>query len=424
MALLNLSLVTQALTNLIEAGVKSSPDWPAGDAVKVTPERPDALGGERTLGFYLYHLVEAAHLKNVPPPGDAAVPLRLTPMALELRYQLTPHSSLNGANGPLKEQLMMGLAMKTLRDFPVIDDSTAIGGITIFPAALQGGDNRLRITLQPAPPNEALQYWTTGSQPARLAAYYQVLTALFEPDPVTSRAGRVLVHSVHTFLRGAPHLDGSRTRIQFTIPGETTPREVVLRPAEVPVGGELALFGTELGGTDAQLWLRHAGWSHPVQADAVQWGVTATEDQVIARVQEFAGPETILPGAYGAFLKVVATRTMPDGRLRRFEKTSNETPFTIVPRIDAIGPFAGGLATVTGLRFDPILLPGDAIQVFLGPDALARRDAGTPAAGEFRPVSDTTLQFRLPAGLTPGSAVPIRILVNRAESAPRWIVVP
>jgi hypothetical protein len=390
----------------------------------VTPEPPDKLKGERTIGFYLYHVVEAAHLKNVAPPGDAAVPLRLSPMALELRYQLTPHSALTGQNGPIKEQLMMGLAMKTLRDFPVLEDSTAVGATTIFPAALQGRDNRLRITLQPAPASEALQYWTTGSQPARLAAYYHVLTALFEPDPAVSRSGRVLTYGVHTFLRGAPRLDGSRSRVRFTVPGEAGPRDVELRPAEAAVGTEVVFVGTELAGDETELWIRGPRWAQPVHVDGLQWGVTATPEQVSAHVREFAGAEIVLPGTYGAFVKVIAIRTMPDGRPRRFEKVSNETPFTVAPRIDAVSAFSGGLATVTGFNFDPAQLPGDAIEVFLGSDALTRRPAGTPAAGEFRPLSATSLAFRLPAGSIPGSTLPLRILVNRAESAPRWVVVP
>jgi Pvc16 N-terminal domain len=424
MALLNLSLVTQALTRLIEAGVRSSPEWPVGDTLNVTPEPPDKLKGERTIGFYLYHVVEAAHLKNIPPPGDASVPLRLSPMALELRYQLTPHSALTGQNGPIKEQLMMGLAMKTLRDFPVLEDSTAIGTTTIFPAALQSGDNRLRITLQPAPASEALQYWTTGSQPARLAAYYHVLTALFEPDRALTTGGRVLTYGVHTFLRGAPRLDGSLNRIQFTVPGETSPRDLELRPAEAAGGAEITLFGSELAGDETQLWIRGARWTQSIQVDALQWGVVATPDRVVVRVHESAGSETVLPGTYGAFVKVISHRTMPDGRPRRFEKISNETPFTVAPRIDSVSAFSAGVATVSGFSFDPAQLPGDAIQVFVGSDVLSRRNTGTPAAGEFRPVSPTSLTFHLPAGLTPGVALPLRILVNRAESAPRWVVVP
>ena len=424
MPLLDLSLVTQALTRLIEAGVTSSQEWPVGEALKVTPEPPHKLTGERTIGFYLYYVVEVAHLKNASAAGAGDIPLRQTPMGLELRYQLTPHSTLPGVNGTIKEQLMMGLAMKTLRDFPALDDRTEISGTPIFPPALQNRDNRLRITLQPTPPNEALQYWTTGSQPARLAAYYHVMTALFDADRPASRSGRVLSYGVHTFVRGAPRLDASRNRIQFTLPGETAPRDLELRPAEVPVGSEVVFFGTGLGGDQTQLWIRSARFPAALQVDALQWGVTATDEQVSARVQEFAGSETVLPGPYGAFVKVVTMRTASDGRARRFEHVSNETPFSVAPRIDAVSPFAGGLATVTGFNFDPSLLRDDAIQVFLGEHALVRRDTGTPAAGEFRPLSAASLTFRLPASAPAGATLPLRILVNRAESAPRWVVVP
>jgi hypothetical protein len=423
MPLLNLSLITQALMRLIDASVTNSPEWPSGTTLLVSPRPPDMLTGEHTLGIYLYHIVEDAAYKNVPSPGDGNTPLRFTPMGLQLYYQLTAHSDLSAENSTLEEQLMIGLAMKALRDNPVIDDSTVIAGTTIFLPALAGRDNRLRIIFQPTPPEQAEEYWTAGTNAMRLSAYYQVSVALLEPEPITTRAGRVLTYGVHTFLRGAPRLDHSRSRVEFTIPGEATPRSVELQPAEAAIGEALTFYGTELSDDQTFLLIKSPSWSEPVEVDSIQWGVTAVTDRVFAQVQEFAGSQVVLPGIYTAMVKVVGERRMPDGKTRRFEKTSNQTPFAVAPRIDSIGPFVGGLTTVTGLNFDPALLPDETIQIYLGPDRLARV-AGAPAAGEFRVVDRGTIEFRLPAAVVPGDVIPFRILIHGAESAPRWVTIP
>jgi len=424
MPLLNLSLVTQALLKVIELAVKASPEWPPMAVLTVSPLPPDALAGENAIGLYLYHIVEDPHYKNLPAPGTDDVPVRYTPMGLQLNYQLTAHSDLEGDPGTFREQLLMGLALKALRDYPVLDDGTTVSGTTVFPGPLAHHDNRVRISLQPVPANDAVQYWTAGSHPLRLAAYYEVSIALLEPEQVSSRAGRVLSYGVYTLLRGAPRLDGSSNVVTFTVPGDPNPREVELRPAEVAVDAQVTFFGTGLADQDTRLLVRGPQWPDAVEVDPVLWAVSATEDRVVATVRSAAGTNVVLPGIYEAMVRVIAQRTMPDGSPKQFVKVSNATPFSIAPRIDAIGPFVAGLSTVTGFGFDPAALPGDAIQVYVGPQRLERVAAPPAAAGQFSPVDVGTLQFRLPAGLAPGSVLPWRVLVRGAESGPQWVTVP
>ena len=112
---------------------------------------PGELKGGNVIGLYLYHLSEDPQYKNLPSPGNDDPPIRYTPMGLNLSYQLTAHSD----NGILNEQYMMGLAVKALRDYPVIDDTTEIDtGTTvekIMQSDIRGYNNRLRIVLQPIP---------------------------------------------------------------------------------------------------------------------------------------------------------------------------------------------------------------------------------------------------------------------------------
>ncbi len=181
MALLDISSVTQTLINLITKHVTASSVWPDSSTLTASPEPSDQLTGDNTIGLYLYHIGEAFALKNLSV-GDDCPEIRDLPMDLNLHYQLTAHSDIKGPTGTYQEQLMMGLAMKALRDLPVIDDSTEVAGATIMPAAISGQGNRLRISLSAVGENEAVNFWTPGSSPMRWASYYVALATLVEPE--------------------------------------------------------------------------------------------------------------------------------------------------------------------------------------------------------------------------------------------------
>ncbi|MGE5806266.1 MAG: DUF4255 domain-containing protein, partial [Ignavibacteria bacterium] len=189
MPLLDLSLVTKTLTNLLEFYFKSSRIWNTNTGTclspAISPEPPDELDID-VVGIYLYHISEDSTYKNLPPKGNDIPPVRFIPMGLNLFYQLTAKSSSDGT-GTLKEQKMMGIAIKALHDYPVIDSGTSITDLCnsknkIFPSDLDSNEDRFRIVLQPIAHNEAMNYWSAGNKPPRLAAYYQVSVVLLEPE--------------------------------------------------------------------------------------------------------------------------------------------------------------------------------------------------------------------------------------------------
>jgi Pvc16 N-terminal domain len=425
MALLDVSKVTSTLMTLLDTHVNESPAWPSSVTLNVTAEPPDQLDGDATLGVYLYHLNEDSHHRNLPAADGNGTPVRFTPMGLSLHYQVTPHSDLDGGASALREQLIMGCAVKALHDFPVVDDATEIAGTPILDPALAGAGNRLRITLQPLPYGDVPSFWTAESQPLRLAAYYEVSVVLLEPDEPPSRAGRVLRYGVFAFPAESPRLVGSRSTIVFSAPGEADPRELEARPAQVPVGGTLVLEGSALAGDRVELVLRSARWDDPVVPDpeAAGWNLVATPTRMTASVQATAGPEDVLPGVYGASLRVVRRREVPDGGSREFEHRSNEMPFVVVPAIDSVA-VAAGVATVTGGPFEHADIPVENVEISVGEARLTRSAAAAPAAGEFVVDDAATMRIGLPAGLVPGSAHPLRVIVNRAESEPRWVTAP
>jgi hypothetical protein len=132
-------------------------------------------------------------------------------------------------------------------------------------------------------------------------------------------------------------------------------------------------------------------------------------------VQEAASGTDVLPGIYAAMVRVVKQSALSSGEVREFEHISNECPFAITPRIDDISaPDGNNVVTVKGYIFSHTDLSSDDVKVYLGGDRLTSGTAGALSPGELR----------LPAGLTPGQFLPLRIFVNGAESPPNWIEIP
>jgi len=425
--LLDIALVTETLMNLLRMQIATSPEFPKVAPLDVQAVPPDRLTGDHSIGLYLYHITEDAQYKNLAAPGQDVPPVRFTPMGVNLYYQLTAHSDLPVASTATQnEQTMVGLAIKAFHDFPVIDDDTVIGGTKVFPVALQGMNNRFRIVLQPIQYTEAMTYWTAGTLPLRLALYYQASVVLLEPERSVQRVGRVLTYGVFTFPRGAPYLEGTRSTVTFTLPGETTPRSVDVQPAEAPVTGKFVLFGSDLAGDETTLLISSIKFNNAVEV-GIEWGVVASDTTIFATVGPTLGTGTVVPGAYTAIAKVIERRTMPDNTIRNFPKTSNAVPFVVAPRITGILPpdLSQRVLVQGGVFQDATGIADDAVEVFVGSSSLSLKAGATLNPGEFEVLDAANLRFRYPVpGVASGSIVPFRLLINGAESAPNWVTAP
>lgn len=426
MALLNLGHVTRTLITLLTQRLPEYPDFPGGATLTVSPAPPDSVTGTHALSLYLYHVREDAHTKSQDWGNDGDYPLRFRPMGVTLSYLLCPRSTAAVIEDrAFTDQLLMGLALKTLHDYPYIDDTTTTptsgGPVLLMPAGMRGRGNRLRVLLRPTPPEDATQFWQAGSQPMRLAAYYEVAATLIEPDVPTRRTGRVFAYGVHTFVRGKPVIEGTRASVSFTIPGETDPRTVETSPAEVGFTQELQVFGADLRGDQTSLFINHRDFAEPVEADAA-WNVGSDGSVLRATARPAAGAQAIVPGIFGVLVRTIARRTMPDGSQRDFELWSNEAPIAIAPRILGVA-FAAGLGTITLDGFDATPLADNEVLLFAGGARLTRVNAA-PADGQFRTVAPNLITFRFPAGTAAGTIMPLRLIVRSAESAPRWETAP
>ena len=438
MSIIDLSLVTTTLLRLLRARV--DPLW-AGLFPPVPPPPPitysgvssDKLGTDQALGMFLYSANEDPHFKNQPPIYQDKPPVRFTPMGLQLQYQLISHAAdLGDADSAiLRSQRLFGLALKTMHDFPSLDSSTQIGGVPVFPPALQGTDNVIRINLRNIAPNEVSNFWTAGNQFVRLAAYYEVSATLLEPDRPQLRGQRVLRYGVQVFVNGAPRLDTSRSTVTFRIPGEASDRIAEVQPAESAFGSNLSFDGTDLIGDNTTLLIRKSGWDE-AQEVGTDWGVVAGPATILAQVRSAAGSNDVVPGVYSASARVTRYRNMPDGTTRAFAQESNQVPFTVAPAITnpaynavavAVGP--QNIVTVDGGVFQHADVTPESVRVFVGPEPVLLEPTMVLTPGHFEIVNATQLRFRFPLpGVTPGATLPLRVIVNGAENTPRWVLVP
>jgi uncharacterized protein DUF4255 len=441
MALLDLSLVTTTLLRLLKARVDPlwaelfppSPPAPPPPAITYSGVSSDKLTSDYALGMFLYSANEDPYFKNQPPLYQDQPPVRFAPMGLQLQYQLVAHTNdLGDADSAiLRSQRLFGLALKTFHDFPSLDRNSQIGGALIFPTALQGTDNVIRITLKNIAANEVTNYWTAGNQVVRLAAYYEVSATLLQPDRPQTRVQRVLRYGVPIFVSGVPRLDASRSTVRFHIPGEATDRTAEVQPAEAESGENIYFDGVDLTGDSTTLLIGKAAWTKP-QEVGTDWGVVAGPESIVAQIRDHAGSQDVVPGVYTASARITRNRIMSDGTTKAFLQDSNAVPFTVAPAITnpaynavalAVGP--QNIVTVDGRIFLHADVAPEDVRVIVGPAPVPLETTAALTPGHFEIVNPTRIRFRFPiTGVSPGAILPLRIIVNGAENSPRWVQVP
>lgn len=130
------------------------------DAIVFLNPTVTAQDSARRLSLWLYHVCEDEHAKNVPPVTLADGSIRMTPLALDLYYLLTPFATTGEA-----DHLLLGRAMQTFHD-----TATA----RVVDAAAMDVNEELRITLFRRSLDEISQVWQALREPYRLSVCYQV----------------------------------------------------------------------------------------------------------------------------------------------------------------------------------------------------------------------------------------------------------
>jgi hypothetical protein len=239
MALINLYKVTKTLTELLKVNVIANIDSALAGTLQVTavpPEKVDNVTNQ--LNLFLYHIAEDAYYKNALGPGSDVPNVAKTPMALNLFYILTVHHE-GGGDPDLdmeEQQKLMGYALKTFHDFPVITDQTEIDGTRILDETLQGKQNSLEVILRPVSPEDAIAFWSSEeARTVRLSAYYEVRVVMLEPEPPKTMPGIVLNLGTYLVQLGTPQLTSSQSLVQFQLPAQNGGliQQVTATPARV-----------------------------------------------------------------------------------------------------------------------------------------------------------------------------------------------
>src|SRR4051812_22790333 len=180
MALLDLSQTTIAIQKLLETNIPLlDPGLGTLTISTLPPERTE--GGAHVLSLYCYHVSPdpANRVRMRQQSGNR--PIASSPLTLILNYILTAHTFHGSDYDALTEQRLLGYAMKTLHDYPVIDDRTRVGSVIIMPDEIRGLNNSFTITQLHLTAGEALNYWAgETSTTAKPSCYYEVMSAEIE----------------------------------------------------------------------------------------------------------------------------------------------------------------------------------------------------------------------------------------------------
>ncbi len=452
MAILDLASVTRSLKKLLETNINEN--WTDSEtAVTATPLAPDKVGAETNhLSVFLYHVSEDPHYKNIEGPGIGGRNIARTPMALSLYYILTPIHEAESEEAPFILQTLMGWALKTLHDYPIITKDTVIAEEAILTGDMAENNNSMQIILRPVTPEEALAFWgSEDQQTARLAAYYEVRVIMLEPDEPQTVAAPVLSLGTYLYQLGTPHLETTHSELPFVLPtsaGATT-QLVQVSPArasgdtgENPPHNRIVLTGQNLvSGKSRQLWLRSAAFTEAVDGplpvdlsltnnSSNGWALSVSDSRLVLDVDETlhyldeAGDEQtipLLPGIYTAFLRVRVSERIVGNALIPITNDSNEVPFVIIPRIASDTP--DGVTNKIDVEIVPTFdLTLSSLELRLYVDGQAyTKQVGTTAAGRYEIINSTTLRFHALFDVDTDGEHPIRLVINGAESAPYWI---
>lgn len=470
MQLQNLYKVTKTLTDVLSQNIIKNIDSSLDGLLNVTPMPPEKVQNpSNTLSLYMYHVSEDPYYKNAPSAVGETADISTTPMALCLYYILTAHHESDDVFDAETQQKLMGYALKTFHDFPVITDETRINGsgTSILDTELSGQGNSLQIIMRPVSAEEAISFWNSeDARTARLSAYYEVRVVMLKPEPPKRMPGIVLSIGAFVHDMGLPYLDCTRSTLHFDLPVgsgggmqaiESTPARVSNEIGAAPSNNELELLGTNLTGQRQSIILKNALWGTrpvtlggPVEAievnfalNAPDWSVGFRSDRVtlaVASQLKFtnatgaADQVAVVPGLYSAQVSVVHGEKEILSQLKQFSSRSNEVAFYVVPRIAEVKAGVGVDQDMLIIDVAPTfdLNQGESagddrsvldIQVLVAGQIYDRVATGaTPDPGQFSPEANS-VKLRPTFSLTDPGITPVRLIVNGAESQPAWFEV-
>jgi len=434
LGLLDLSIVTDQLINLLQTSVTNSRLWseeptsPPGTPlgvnpgqkfdIQVTGQPPDAIRNLSgcQLSLYLFHVTVDKFQRNSPVTGKRAAAIPYQPLSLDLYYLLTAYSE--GAY--VQEQQAMSIALKCFHDNPIVRATIP----------MDGRKEEFCVGMEVESADDLGRLWQAITTSIRLSAIYKVSVVFLEPVPLPDPAADVQTMTLAVQPTSLPYAEngqliGTNIKVTYIGPDDvpTGNRDIQsydLFPAVAAPGQSFLLYGAGLNqATSNKVYLL------PPQAQAQEQDVT---NWVVPVPNPNPPPPLLTPdskltlslpstvGASPANTPMPGVYQLRVGNDQPTGIRSNATPFSIAARVDTttdppIFPAAGG--TITGAGFV------GHTEVFLDTIALAPA-AGAVGAGEFSVNAAGTAISFVPPNSLPSGRYSIRVRVNQVESAPAW----
>jgi len=331
-------------------------------------EQPENSSPEPArLNLFLYQVSESAFLKNqeIPGQGHPAAYGR-PPLPLVLNYLVTAFGTETVGEDALSEtraHMLLGSAMQTFHDFPVITDALLDRNSNpILHESLRGEFEKVKLHLDPISLEDLSKLWTALMQPFRISAAYSVSVVQIEsrrkrhfPRPVGEPPGqgpRVIV-----FPMGTPEITALWVHRQGDAPGVEHPYPFA------SIGDTLILTGINLKSAGTRVRIG--------KLDASQGITSITRDRLAVDIPDNSD---LQPGAQ----PVVVITAGPDPA--RSGVPSNQAVFMLVPLITGVAKDTAASPrriTISGNRVYSAGLSGE---VLIG-DFLVEREAYLEAAG-------------------------------------------
>ncbi|SHJ56151.1 Protein of unknown function [Bradyrhizobium lablabi] len=344
-----IAAVTATLHNLLISGLHTDIDLQDATVTMLPLDRArDNSNNANQLNIFLYHVLPSGSWRNMGIPGLTRSGVGAAPvLGLNLYYLITAFGQENDAKRPFSHHLM-GQAMSTLHDHPLL-------GADEIKAAYPKNDlwaqiERVRLTLQPFSMEEIAKLWTGFQTQYRLSVAYEAAVVLIESTRATPVPLPVLT-------RG-PADSGVIAQASLVPPFPTI--DQVTPPNNQPSAGlgDLLVFtGKNLAGTQVALQFATARLAVPITLPV---DAGATDTQMTVKVPN--DPANWPAGMY-TVAAVVSGNGGPD-------RTSNEMPLAIAPRITSALPMTASRTTdgnaQLNLTCSPEVRPEQRVALLLG----------------------------------------------------------
>ncbi|MEP7219168.1 MAG: DUF4255 domain-containing protein, partial [Bacteroidota bacterium] len=356
---LAIAAVTIALRNLLFKEVNAEPGL-AGTLVSTQP--PDrARTTNNLINIFLYHTAPNAAWRNmdlqgVVKPGETGQP----PLALNLHYLVTAYTD----NDDEKSHRLIGKAMSTLHDHPVLD-STEIND-ALADSLLQDQVERIRVVPESVSIEDISKLWATFSAPYRISAAYQASVVLIE----STRA----VKAPLPVLKRGP-ADQGAIALASPSPMLTEVRPPTPQPGAQP-GDILSIIGQNLDSDGLTVMLTNPYLVAPIELLPAPGG---TAETISVKIPD-AADDPLSPSKWAAGI-YTATGIVRKAGLPSW--TTNEIPFALSPRLIGIAPGTAprdlsGNVTLT-LTCIPQIRPGQRVTLLIGDRQIAVATIPAPA---------------------------------------------